>query len=115
MGLSGDHAPSDAGKSLPGLVMMVGKPMVKLSGKFPGQLHPELALSVQARHQSIASFATMSTSSVSLERSIGDGDGSKVPWQYGSKRLATACSFLDSSAFRTLTSGAQPRTRAHPE
>ena len=47
MGLSGDHAPSDAGKSLPGLMMMVGKLMVKLSGIFPGQLHPELALSVQ--------------------------------------------------------------------
>ena len=51
MGLSGDHAPSDAGKSLPGLVMMVGKLMVKLSGSFPGQLHPELALSVQPRRQ----------------------------------------------------------------
>ena len=51
VGLSGDHAPSDAGKSLPGLVMMVGKLMVKLSGSFPGQLHPELALSVQPRRQ----------------------------------------------------------------
>ena len=51
VGLSGDHAPSDAGKSLPGLVMMVGKPMVKLSGIFPGQLHPGLALSVQPRRQ----------------------------------------------------------------
>ena len=51
VGLSGDHAPTDAGKSLPGLVMMVGKLMVKLSGIFPGQLHPELALSVQPRRQ----------------------------------------------------------------
>ena len=51
VGLSGYHAPSDAGKSLPGLVMMVGKLMVKLSGSFPGQLHPELALSVQPRRQ----------------------------------------------------------------
>jgi hypothetical protein len=51
VGLSGDHAPSDAGKRLPGLVMMVGKPVVKLSGIFSGQLHPELAISVQARRQ----------------------------------------------------------------
>ena len=54
VGLSGDHAPSDAGKSLPWMVMMVGKPMVKLSGIFPGQLHPELAFSVQARHHEAA-------------------------------------------------------------
>ena len=45
VGLSGDHAPSDAGKSLPWM-MMVGKPMVKLSGISPGQLHPELALTL---------------------------------------------------------------------
>ena len=51
VGLSGDHAPSDAGKRLPGLVMMVGKLMVKLFGIFPGQLHHELALSVQPRRQ----------------------------------------------------------------
>jgi hypothetical protein len=47
VGLSGHHAPSDAVKSLPGLVMMVGKPVMKLSGIFPGQLHPELASGVQ--------------------------------------------------------------------
>ena len=51
VGLSGDHAPSDAVKSLPGLVMMVGKLVMKLSGIFPGQLHPELALGVQTRLQ----------------------------------------------------------------
>jgi hypothetical protein len=69
VGLSGDHAPSDAGKSLPGLVMMVGKLMVKLSGIFPGQLHPELALSVQPR----AGSSPRWTHKVSILRYAGSG------------------------------------------